>query len=1351
MLVPQGEGFGTPTESHHTPTSEASQSSHHELPSPSLPPVPTESLPTIIPSNTPPFRHYTKRARIAQSSALPPVADEPASPIRMSVRGPPQDALKDQGYFNSRCSRHMTGNISYLTDFKKHDGGYVAFGEGAKGGKQHKVSFKSKLQNSISQSLFMLHMDLFGPTSMTSIMHKKYYLVITDDFSRFTWVFFLATKDEISRILKHFIIEIENLVEKKVKIIKCDNGTKYKNRVMNEFYKEKGIKREYSVARTPQQNRVAERRNRTLIEAVRTMLADSKDLCWLSTTSKAFRVYNIRTRKVEENLHIIFLENKPMIAGGGPEWLFDIDALSKSMNYAPIPTVTNSNNFIDKGVTFDAGQSSMETKSSQDYILMPPWIDNSLFDFFSQASDGHNKDNHGPSQASKSDDQERPNADRSFKTVNTDGPVNTATPTYADYPNDPLMPDLEDAGIFDNTYDDRDKGVEADYNILETVISVSHIPSTRIHKDHPKEHIIGEALDDESWVEAMRKELFQVKLLNVWTLVDLPLGKRANETKGVYRNKRDQRGIVVKNKVRLFLAYALFMDFTVYQMDVKSAFLYGTIEEEVYVSQPPGFVDPELRFDQDLHCVLFNWHCVLYQFGIAFCQGGEALRKCILSGPYKPTTVLVQAVDATDDSPAVLEHTTFETPMNMSPENKVYFLAEKEAIHLILTGIRDEIYSTVDACQIAQEMFVTIVKQQYKLDEVSYHKLFDILKQYQNEVNELRAERLAKNANPLALVATAQANQEQYYQTSRSHRSSVPSSKPLILTRSHTSTRHKGNEIAKPITPLSETASEEDRDPEQAQRDKDTQNNLALIAKYFKKIYKPTNNNLRTSSNSKNENVDTTPRFKNDNQSRKFGNQRPINVVAAKENVGSKVVQQSGIQCFNCKEYGHFAKECRKPKRVKNSVYHKEKMLVCNYMAKIQEVPTADSGIDSEPVEQQEMHANLKYVESIEKEIDELESDKAEFSDMYDVILQECVSKDVMCSYLQSLSNLDALDELQFPKANVSEGLSKPVTAHTLPQTAKKAVSNTNVLKQGMYRIDNMSTHTRAPQLPQTVRNTNPCLSTSIGVNHTTNVSRPQLKIDQSRDKVLPNNSQMKAKKTQVEVNPRIPSVSNKMKSVTTCKYSLNSKTLNGNAVCATCKKCLVDSNHFAFFTKMLNDLHARTKKPNVVPISTIKPKSQVNKSVATHHKKKVASKSTNQKPQSYFRVLFSHLNFDYINLLSKKDIVIGLPKLIYVKDQLCSSCELSKAKRSSFKSKAVPSSKGRLNLLHMNLCGPMRDASINGKKYIQVIVDDYSRYTWTLFLCSKDKTPKVLEEFLTMIQRNLQALVITVQTDRGT
>nr|GEY57653.1 hypothetical protein [Tanacetum cinerariifolium] len=230
---------------------------------------------------------------------------------------------------------------------------------------------------------------------------------------------------------------------------------------------------------------------------------------------------------------------------------------------------------------------------------------------------------------------------------------------------------------------------------------------------------------------------------------------------------------------------------------------------------------------------------------------GDALRKCILSGPYKPTTVLVQAVAATDDSSAIPEHTTVETPMNMSPENKAYFQSEKEAINLILTGIGDEIYSSVDACQTAQEMWEAIERLQ------------------------------------------------------------------------------QGESLN-----IQDTASKEDNDPEQAQRDKDMQKNLSLIEKYFKKIYKPTNNNLRNSSNSRNKNVDTTP---------------------------------------------------RKPKSFKDSVYHKEKMLLCkqaeqgvplqaeqydwlagtgeeideqeleahyNYMAKIQEAPAADSCTDSEPLEQ---------------------------------------------------------------------------------------------------------------------------------------------------------------------------------------------------------------------------------------------------------------------------------------------------------------------------------------------------------------------------------------------------------------
>nr|GFC02788.1 retrovirus-related Pol polyprotein from transposon TNT 1-94 [Tanacetum cinerariifolium] len=128
-----------------------------------------------------------------------------------------------------------------------------------------------------------------------------------------------------------------------------------------------------------------------------------------------------------------------------------------------------------------------------------------------------------------------------------------------------------------------------------------------------------------------------------------------------------------------------------------------------------------------------------------------------------------------------------------------------------------------------------------------------------------------------------------------------------------------------------------------------------------------------------------------------------------------------------------------------------------------------------------------------------------------------------------------------------------------------------------------------------------------------------------------------------------------------------------------------------------------------------------------------------------------SHLNFDTINLLSKNDIVVGLPKLKFIKDRLCSSFDLGKAKRKSFHTKLTPSSKRWLQLLHMDLCGPMRVASINWKRYVLVIIDDYSRYTWTYFLRSKDETPEVLIDFLRLVQRGLQAQVGVVRTDKGT
>nr|GEV74860.1 hypothetical protein [Tanacetum cinerariifolium] len=604
-----------------------------------------------------------------------------------------------------------------------------------------------------------------------------------------------------------------------------------------------------------------------------------------------------------------------------------------------------------------------------------------------------------------------------------------------------------------------------------------------------------------------------------------------------------------------------------------------------------------------------------------------------------------------------------------------------------------------------------------------------------------------------------------------------------------------------------------------------------------------------------------------------------VNVAGARENVGSPVVQQSGIQCFNCKEFGHFAKECRKPKRAKDSAYHKEKMLLCkqaekgvplqaeqydwledideeineqelkahySYMAKIHEVPTGDTGTDSEPLEQvqhdtgynvfandlqhfeqsesvsnkclvetddsnvfpnspdmcdddihndqndvesdderelkecksilaktsktlresnsvrdsclvalqnkqtefekykafndrtvyydklerkltetlgqlaqkdieineeivdnawikhlkdqfraptaqdieiliqtclmplalktqndsfifvhelkQEMHADLKYVESLEKEIDELEFDKAEFSNMYDMILQELKECDCLAQKLlkqtESVSNEVHAELLQrFAKIEKHS-----ISLEIALQKCKGKYVKTKFDKPYVVRQPN------AQRIPK---------PSVLGVNHKTNVSRPQHRSNQLKDKVVPNNSQVKFKKTQLEEHPRIPSISNKIKD------------LQGNDL-------LTDNRGSDLYTISLQESTSST------PLCLI-------------------DKASPTQAWLWHRRL-SHLNFDYINLLSKKGVVIGLPKLKFVKNQLCSSCELSKAKRSSFKSKVVPSLKGRLNLLHMDLCGPMRD-----------------------------ETPEVLKEFLTMIQRYLQALVITVRTDRGT
>ncbi|GJW35844.1 putative ribonuclease H-like domain-containing protein [Tanacetum coccineum] len=597
-------------------------------------------------------------------------------------------------------------------------------------GKQHKASCKAKSVSSISHSLQLLHMDLFGPTSVRSLNHKTYCLVITDDFSRFSWVFFLRTKDETSGILKDFIRQIENQLNQKVKTIRCDNGTEFKNKEVIEFCGSKGIKREYSNARTPQQNGVAERKNRTLIEAARTMLADSflpntfwaeavSTACYVlnrvlvtkphnktpyelitgkipiisyirpfgchvtilntidhlgkfagksdegflvgySLQSKAFRVYNLETKRVEENLHITFLENKPNVAGKGPTWLFDLDYLTDSMNYQPVRSENQANKHAgpqeanqNAGTEdiIDAGDSEKEDESAQDCFVLPIWSSYSSTIKRSRVEDAGGK--HltiilikTDGIATEASGRTKASSTNIVNTVST--PVSTASPYDGLSLSNPTNPEQDDSeipplediyqnptdGIFTNSsYDDE--GAVADFTNLETVVNVSPIPTSRINSFHPSALILGDpnsavqtrskvnkssgAHAFVSYVQKQRRNnhkdfqhclfacfLSQNKPKKISEALEdenLPYGKKAIGTKWVYRNKKDERGVVVRNKarlvaqghrqeegidydevfapvarieaIRIFLAFASYMGFI------------------VYVSQPPGFLDPK--------------------------------------------------------------------------------------------------------------------------------------------------------------------------------------------------------------------------------------------------------------------------------------------------------------------------------------------------------------------------------------------------------------------------------------------------------------------------------------------------------------------------------------------------------------------------------------------------------------------------------------------------------------------------------------------------------------------------------------------------------------------------------------
>nr|GEV83101.1 Gag-Pol polyprotein [Tanacetum cinerariifolium] len=834
--------------------------------------------------------------------------------------------------------------------------------------------------------------------------------------------------------------------------------------------------------------------------------------------------------------------------------------------------------------------------------------------------------------------------------------------------------------------------------------------------------------------------------------------------------------------------------------------------------------------------------------------------------------------------------------------------------------IRDQLNAEAKAfllqLQPEWQRFVTLVKQSKELKTVSYHKLYDILKQHQNEVNEIRAERLARTANPLALVAQQQPvyhpkNHPAYYTQNSSTRSQ------------QTATRNRGKAIVNSPPPIYDQEPSMVAEDDEMSKDKEINKLMALISLSFKKIYKPTNNKLRTSSNTSRANQDNSLRI---NRGTGYDTQRIVNVAGARENVGTPVqahwkndindesddqeleahyiymaklqevtpdaADNSGPifdpeplqQVSNNDNYNVFAIESEYPEQSKsiNDTYPIEQdkhnviidSLDMSYDRK--QVDQDDDDDDDDLANERDLLASL--IEKLKCEIDDsknhLKKLQAELDRRKDVeyaskvkidcakakgelISYKMESQKSFNAYTQKINDLNqTLLEMKKKLFAHQETISilsqqKEALIKLYKSREDKEIETVIALENKVKVLDNIVYKTGQSVQTMNMLNRN-CKTSFVKPEFLKKAQRANphlydigcyndnltLMLAPESDEVIRLEKESRSKLSDL-IRPFDYEKLNNLYDLfvpqreKSSAQSLDANTSNVNFVCATCGKCMLNDNNDMCVLHYRNGVNSRTKMPMAVPISTRKPKCTVNQSVAKPLKKTVASESTNQKPRNTTRKLYesvsktcswwypkftpprykwkpksqigsansnvsmplgnasrtanilepmtsslqdtsspnsiclmakatssqawlwhrrlSHLNVDTVNLLSKNDIVIGLPKLKFVKDHLCSSCELGKAKRKSFPTKSTPSSKRRLQLLHMDLCGPIRVESINGKKYVLVVVDDYSRYTWTYFLRSKDETPEVLIDFLRLVQRGLHAQVRTVRTDKGT
>nr|GEV51163.1 hypothetical protein [Tanacetum cinerariifolium] len=644
-----------------------------------------------------------------------------------------------------------------------------------------------------------------------------------------------------------------------------------------------------------------------------------------------------------------------------------------------------------------------------------------------------------------------------------------------------------------------------------------------------------------------------------------------------------------------------------------------------------------------------------------------------------------------------------ENYKNVSQDIRDQLNVEPEAVQIILIGIDNDIYFTVDACPNACEMWKSIerLKQGESINVQdletnlywefrkftsrdgesleSYYSRFYKMTNELNEVNEIRAERLARTANLLALVAQQQpVYHPQNHPTHYTQNSSTRSQQAA--------TRNKGKAIVNSPPPIY------DQEPTMVAEDDEIANQ---------------DNSLRI-------NIDTG-----------YDNQRIVNIVGTKENVGTPVVQQSGIQCYNCKEYGHVARECQKPKRAKDVAYHKEKMLLYQeleahymYMAQIQEVTldAADNSgpiFDSEPLQKVSNNDNYNVFAIGSEHLEQSKSVNDTYlieQDKHNVIID---SLDMSYDREQIDQNNDAND-----LANERDLLASLIEK-------LKCEINDSKNRNKFLETSNKALIDKLKGKIKDFKTKNKSLESSN--NHFKEANNELSKTNQLMYKDL--------KKFQAELD-RYHDV----------KYA--------SKVEIDCEKTKGDLMSYKMESEKSFNEYTR-KMPMAVPHSTREPKRIVNQSVATPLRRTVASESTNQQPRHTTRKLYESVKIILFIVDSgcSKHMTGNLKLLTNFVEKFLGTVKFGNdqiAPILGYGDLTTPSSKRRLQLLHMDLCGPMRVESINGKKYVLVIVDDYSRYTWTHFLRSKDETPEVLIDFLKLVQRGLHAQVKTVRTDKG-